>query len=33
VIAASFGVDPQVFASLPKQGDVFIAAKKKFSVV
>ena len=33
VIAASFGVDPQVFASLPKRGDVFIAAKKKFSVV
>jgi oxalate decarboxylase len=26
IIAASFGVDPSAFASLPKRGDVFIAA-------
>jgi hypothetical protein len=28
VIAASFGLNPQAFARLPKRGDVFIAAKK-----
>jgi oxalate decarboxylase len=28
VIAASFGLNPQAFARLPKRGDVFMAAKK-----
>ena len=28
VIAASFGLNQQVFARLPKRGDVFMAAKK-----
>jgi oxalate decarboxylase len=29
VIAASFGVDQQVFAGLPQRGDMFMSAKKK----
>jgi len=33
VIAASFGVDQQVFADLPQRGDVFMGAKKKFAGV
>jgi oxalate decarboxylase len=33
VIAASFGVDQQVFAGLPRRGDVFMGAKKKFAGV
>jgi oxalate decarboxylase len=28
VLAASFGLDPAVFAALPKQGDVFVAAPR-----
>jgi oxalate decarboxylase len=33
VIAASFGVDQHVFAGIPRRGDVFMAAKKKFAGV